>query len=95
MAFAYFLYIMKIHVAGWFFHPLGFAVSTSYSISTMWMPMMIAWAAKFLTLKLGGLRAYRAALDFFLGLILGDFAMGMLWPLIGWIFNVATYSFMQ
>ncbi len=94
-AFAYFLYAMKTRVAGWFFHSLGFAVSTSYSISTLWVPMMIAWLAKLLILKIGGLRSYRVALDFFLGLLLGDFAMGMVWPLIGWVFNIPTYSFMQ
>jgi hypothetical protein len=56
---------------------------------------MIAWAAKTLVLKFGGLRLYRVYLDFFLGLILGDFVMGCILPVIGWILGVSTYGFMQ
>jgi len=95
MAFAYFLYFMKLRVSWWCFHPLGFAVSTSYSIGTLWLPMMIAWAAKLITLRAGGLKAYRKVLEFFLGLVLGDFLVGCMWPIVGWVFGVSTYSFMQ
>ena len=95
MIFAYFLYFMKLRFAWWPFHPLGFAVSTGYPIHTIWVPTLIAWAAKFTTLKVGGLKGYRTALSFFLGLVLGDFIVGTLWPVVGWIFHTATYSFMQ
>lgn len=95
MGFAYILYMLKLAVPWWPLHPLGFAVSTSYSIGTLWFPMFIAWAAKLITLKSGGMKTYRVALDFFLGLLLGDFIMGALWPVIGWVFGVSTYSFMQ
>lgn len=95
MGFAYLLYFLKLKLSWWALHPLGFAVSTSYSICTLWLPLMIAWAAKLITLKAGGLRSYRVVLDFFLGLLLGDFVMGCLWPVIGWVFGVSTYSFMQ
>ncbi len=95
MGFAYLLYMMKLRVGWWWFHPLGFAVSTSYSIGTLWVPMLIAWAAKLITLRTGGLKTYRVVLNFFLGLLLGDFIMGCLWPIIGWLFGISTYSFMQ
>jgi len=95
MVFTYFLYFMKTRLVAWPFHPLGFAISTSYSIGTLWLPLLIAWAAKSLTMKLGGLRMYRIAVNFFLGLLLGDFLMGCAWPIIGWILGVSTYSFMQ
>lgn len=94
-AFAYLLYLMKLRLAWWPFHPLGFAVSTSYSIGTLWLPMAIAWAAKLITLRAGGLKAYKVVLDFFLGLVLGDFIVGCMWPVVGWAFGVSTYSFMQ
>ena len=95
MVVAYALYILKLNVPWWPLHPLGFAVSTSYSIGTLWLPLMIAWAAKIITVRTGGLRAYRTVLDFFLGLLLGDFIVGCLWPLYGLIRGVPTYSFMQ
>lgn len=95
MLFTYFLYFMKLRCLWWPLHPLGFAISTSYSIGTLWMPLFIAWLAKSLTLKFGGLRMYRVALDFFLGLLLGDFIIGCMWPVVGWILGVPSYSFMQ
>ena len=95
MAFAYFLYFMKLRVGWWPFHPLGFAISTSYSIGTLWLPMFIAWLAKFLTLRYGGMKMYKTAMDFFIGLLLGDFIIGCLWPMVGWVLNAPTYSFMQ
>lgn len=95
MAIACCLYVAKFSLSWWPLHPLGFAVSTSYSIGTLWVPLLIAWAAKMITLKSGGMKAYRVALDFFLGLILGDFIVGCLWPLIGLILRIPTYSFMQ
>lgn len=95
MAVAYFLYMMKLQVPWWPLHPLGFAVSTSYSIGTLWLPLMIAWAAKLIALKVGGMKTYKTAMDFFLGLLLGDFIIGCLWPVVGRIFGIATYSFMQ
>lgn len=95
MAFAYFLYFMKLRAGWWPFHPLGFAISTSYSIGTLWLPMFIAWLAKLLSLRYGGMKMYRIVMDFFIGLLLGDFIVGCLWPVVGWILHVPTYSFMQ
>ncbi len=94
MIFTFFLYTMKLRFAWWPFHPLGFAVSTSYSIGTLWFPLMIAWAVKLTALRVGGMKTYRVVLDFFLGLLIGDFVMGCIWPLIGLIFGVTTYSYM-
>jgi hypothetical protein len=89
------LQVMKLQFAGWPFHPLGFAVSGSWSMNTIWVPILIAWAAKALTLRYAGLRGYRTLLPFFFGLVLGDFTVGCLWPLVGWVFQVPYYSFQQ
>ena len=71
------------------------AKAIGYSIGTLWLPMFIAWLAKFLVLRYGGMKLYRVAMDFFIGLLLGDFIIGCLWPVVGWILKVPTYSFMQ
>lgn len=89
------LQALKLQFTGWPLHPLGFAVSGSWSMNTIWVPVMIAWAAKAITLRYMGLRGYRMLLPFFFGLILGDFTMGCIWPLIGWVFQVPYYSFQQ
>lgn len=79
---------------GWFpFHPVGYAISSSWSLSLLWLPLMIAWLIKLIMLKYGGLKAYRKALPFFLGLIIGECILGSLWMLIGIALNIPTYAF--
>ncbi|HSV72820.1 MAG TPA: DUF6785 family protein [Chthonomonadales bacterium] len=75
----------------WFpFHPLGYCIGPW--LVWLWMPFFIAWASKLLLLRYGGLRLYRAALPFFLGIVLGDYTSAGIWSLIGVIWNVPTYQ---
>ena len=89
------LQAMSLRFVGWPFHPLGYALAGSWSMNTIWLPTAIAWLAKSLLCRYGGLKAHRAALPFFLGLVIGDFTVGCGWSLIGWAFGVPYYSFMQ
>ena len=78
----------------WFpFHPVGYAVSSSWSMHRLWIGMFIAWMIKGVLLRYGGLRLYRQALPFFLGLILGECVVGSLWTIFGITFGVPTYAF--
>lgn len=77
------LSVMRQMFPWWPLHPLGYALATTNSMEYMWCPFLIAWLAKKLTLKYGGITAYRAALPFFLGLILGDYIVPTLWGLFG------------
>ena len=61
----------------WFpLHPVGYAVSGSWTMSWLWFSLFIAWLVKWLVLHHGGLRTYRRALPLFFGLILGDYVVG-------------------
>jgi len=53
--------------------------------------MFLAWAVKAALLRYGGISAYRKALPFFLGLILGDFVTGAAWSIIGSLTNVDLF----
>jgi len=77
---------------GWPFHPVAYALSASWSIHLVWMPMLIAWLLKFCVLRYGGLQFYRKVVPFFFGLILGESIVGCAWPLIGLIFHVPSYN---
>jgi len=78
----------------WFpFHPVGYAVSSSWSLGLLWMPLAIAWLLKLLLLRYGGLRAYRQALPLFLGVIVGECVVGSLWTILGILLDVPTYAF--
>lgn len=78
----------------WFpFHSMGYAISANRAMNCVWMPPMIAWLAKVAIMRCGGGRGYRAAAPFALGLILGEFTIGSLWPIPGLLLGIPTYSF--
>ncbi len=86
------LMLVKISVYRWPFHALGFAISGGWSMSWAWLSLFVAWTLKALILRYGGLRAYRAGLPFFFGIILGDFLMGGIWALLGLLYGIPIYS---
>jgi hypothetical protein len=77
------LSVLRQSLPWWPLHPLGYALATTPSMDYMWFPFFLAWLAKAVTLRYGGIGAYRAALPFFLGLILGDYVVPTLWGLFG------------
>ncbi|MCC6445340.1 MAG: hypothetical protein IT210_18010 [Armatimonadetes bacterium] len=91
--FSIFLMAMRARFFWWPFHPIGYAISGSWSINLVWVPLFISWLLKLTVLRYGGLAAYRRALPFFFGLILGECALGPLWSAVGIILGVPTYNF--
>ncbi len=79
----------------WFpLHPVGYAISTSWSMNVLWMPLFIAYLAKMGLMRVGGYRAFReTALPFGVGLVLGEWTVGNLWLLYGVARGIPTYAF--
>ena len=92
MAIVVVLSMLRSEFAWWPFHPAGYALALSYAMEYFWMPVFIAWLLKFLIIRYGGVRLYRLAVPFFLGLILGDYTMGSLWAIIGPLMGIPTYK---
>lgn len=88
-----FLGWMRMRFLAFPFHPLAYALAPSWGVSQLWMPLLIGSIAKFIALKFGGMKGYRAALPFFLGLILGEVAIGSLWTIVGIVLGIPTYDF--
>lgn len=84
---------LRMRLAWFPFHPVGYAVSSSWSMNLLWMSLLVAWALKGLMLRYGGLRMYRRALPFFMGLILGECVVGGGWLLTGVVLGIRTYAF--
>jgi len=82
---------LRLRFPWWPIHPLGYALATTNSLDYMWCPFFIAWLAKTLTVRYGGIKAYRAALPFFLGLTLGDYVVPTLWGVWGMITGQQQY----
>ncbi len=95
VGFALSLALMVAHtrIAGWPFHAMGFAISGSWSMNLMWFPLFLAWVCKALTIRYAGIRGYRVALTFFMGLIVGEALMGIGWTLVRFFNDIPIYNF--
>jgi len=91
--FTFFLMFMRMKLFWWPLYPAAYAVTNSWGIHNIWFCLFIAWMAKLIILRYGGLRAHRRAIPFFFGLILGEFTVGSLWTIVGIIFHTSTYAF--
>jgi hypothetical protein len=95
-AMAALLLFLRHRFLSWSLHPIGLAVGPTLPMYFVWFSVMLAWLFKWAILKYGGVKAYRRARPFFLGLILGDFGSAGLWIIIdgivGWPGHVFTLT---
>ncbi|MBI5091456.1 MAG: hypothetical protein HZB26_03330 [Candidatus Hydrogenedentes bacterium] len=84
---------LRMNLTWWPFHPVGYAVSGSWSMEQLWVCIFVAWLIKVLMMKYGGVKAYKPAVPFFVGLIMGDFIVGACWNLYGVIMERQVYHF--
>jgi len=76
----------------WFpFHPAGYVLANTGTMYWLWCPFLIAWLCKVIITRYAGIKGYRAALPFFLGLVLGDYMASGLWALAGSLLHIRMY----
>lgn len=68
-----FLTFMQYRFPWWPLHPVGLAISAIWMVRNQAPAIFVAWAAKSLIMRFGGIELYRKASPFFIGLILGHF----------------------
>ena len=88
-----FLVIMRAMFWWWPLHPLGYAVSASWTMIVFWFPVLVAWAIKQPLMRYGGIKLYRRYRPFFLGMVFGEFGMAVLWTVVSWVADVPAPSF--
>jgi hypothetical protein len=76
----------------WPFHPVGYALSCTFTLEWLWCPLFVVWLAKLLILRYGGIRLYRRGVPFAVGLILGDYVVALVWAAIGLVTGEQMYS---
>jgi hypothetical protein len=81
----FFLAFMRAIYWWWPFHPLGYALPASWTMTAFWLPIFIAWLLKSIIIKYGGVKQYLKFKPFFLGMILGEFSMATIWVGVSWI----------
>ena len=77
---------LRYRFVWWPLHPVGFTTGFIYPLRTTAFTIFLAWACKFVLVRLGGLRAYHRARQFFFGTLLGyivgvslSFVIDMIW----------------
>lgn len=76
----------------WFpFHPAGYVLANTSTLDWLWCPFLVAWVCKVTITRYGGIKAYRHAVPFFLGLVLGDYITSSLWALAGSVLGIRMY----
>ena len=87
------LVVLRMLYWWWPLHPLGYALSASWTLIVFWFPVFIAWSIKTPLLRYSGIRQYQRFRPFFLGLVFGEFSMAIVWTLISWGANVPAPFF--
>lgn len=78
----------------WFpLHPLGYALCGSWTMMVFWFPCLVAWLLKIVMLRYGGMRLYARARPLFLGMVLGEFTMAVLWTVPSLFWRTPTPAF--
>lgn len=78
----------------WFpFHPLGYAIAPTWTMTIFWFPALATWIMKALVLRFGGVDTYRKLAPMMIGLIMGEFGMAVFFSVMnmwrGW--SVPTF----
>ncbi|MGF1635314.1 MAG: DUF6785 family protein [Phycisphaerae bacterium] len=92
-AFTAFLSFMRLRLAWWPFHPIGFLLVATYPMAKIWFSIFIGWFAKVLITRFGGASMLRAAKPFFIGLIVGEAAAAALWLIVSLTLHLLGYGY--
>lgn len=75
------LTFLRYRFAWWPLHPIGLTLSAADNTAHLVMPVFVAWAAKSILLRIGGVTVYEKAKPAFLGLLVG-YTAGVVWSFI-------------
>jgi hypothetical protein len=87
------LAVLRTRFIGFPLHPTGFVLANIWGNFWTFAPFLSSWVAKVVTLRYGGLVAYRRFSFFFMGLIAGEFSLAVIWVVFQMITGHSTYVF--
>jgi len=75
----------------WFpLHPIGYLMALTYPLNRLWGSIFIGWMCKALVMRFGGSELYKQTTPLFLGLVMGEVVMMLMWLCIdGWFGRTA------
>lgn len=81
--FAIGLMLLRWRFIQWPLHPVGYVVSSWWTFTGLWFPLLISWTVKRILLSAGGVRLYRRSIPFFIGLVIGDVIVASIISILG------------
>jgi len=90
--FALLLSALRTWFLGWRLHPLGYALAMSGAVDTYWFALLLTTLVKGFIVRYFGVRGYRQARPFFLGLILGQYVVACLTSFVGLALGKPMYE---
>ena len=87
------LTFMRARFLRWPFHPIGFVISSDWGMRYLWSCMLVSSVVKWGVLRFGGRKASQQLVMLAIGLMLGDFAVGGIWSLLGVFTKTPMYNF--
>lgn len=85
-------YIANLKVMWWPFHPVGFVLAQIRMFDWLWTPMLIAAVSKSIMLRSGGLKMYKRAMPFFVGLVVGDYVISGVLTILRMLLKIPMYK---
>ncbi len=85
--FAISLLLLRWRFVQWPLHPVGYVVSSWWTFTGLWFPLLISWTIKRILLSTGGVLLYRRAIPFFIGLVIGDVIVASIISILGLFFD--------
>jgi hypothetical protein len=88
--------VMSLLVAGyhqfiwWPLHPIGYLTTYSSAMQILWFGFFIGWLCNILVLRYGGVSLFKEVRRVFIGLIVGDIIMAIVWLIVG-LFTQISY----
>ena len=76
------LVVARQQLSWWPLHPVGLVVCGTHILNSTWFSIFIAWLIKSAVLKYTGPKGYLSTRIFFLGMVLGQFAVGGFWLVV-------------
>jgi ABC-type multidrug transport system fused ATPase/permease subunit len=86
-----FLLFMRYRFIWWPLHPAGYLMHLTWIAGVIWFSFFVGWILKYVILKFGGVGEYRRLRPIFLGAVVGESIIGVIWVIIN-MFARVGYS---
>jgi Family of unknown function (DUF6785)/Domain of unknown function (DUF6784) len=90
-AFALLLALIRTRYVWFPFHPMGYALGIGNTVERWWFALVVCSFLKGVIVHYGGIRTYRQALPFFMGLVLGQYVVSCIWSIIAVVWDTPMY----